>query len=142
MLDNLVQRAMQSVRGRLTPSRRVVPAPQPSAEEQYLRFIEADSELSLEQKVRYWRREGFILSDLVQDALPAHDRLVVLDVGAREAFRDPRWRGFSPDHIEFIGFEADAVEAARDYVHRAILYAPGFGGGAGPLDHGWPLRTK
>lgn len=36
----------------------------------------------------------------------------------------------------------DAVEAARDYVHRAILYAPGFGGGSGPLDHGWPLRTS
>ncbi len=36
----------------------------------------------------------------------------------------------------------DAVEAARDYVHHAILYAPGFGKGAGPLDHGWTLRAK
>jgi len=34
----------------------------------------------------------------------------------------------------------DAVEAARAYVHQAILYAPGFGGGSGPLDHGWALR--
>lgn len=33
-----------------------------------------------------------------------------------------------------------AVDAARDYVHMAITHAPGFGGGAGPLDHGWPLR--
>jgi hydroxymethylpyrimidine/phosphomethylpyrimidine kinase len=36
----------------------------------------------------------------------------------------------------------DAVEAARDYVHHAILYAPGFGGGAGPLDHGWTFRSR
>ena len=36
----------------------------------------------------------------------------------------------------------DAVEAARDYVHHAILYAPGFGGGAGPLDHGWTFRGR
>jgi len=25
-------------------------------------------------------------------------------------------------------------------VHEAILRAPGFGAGHGPLDHGWPLR--
>ena len=28
-----------------------------------------------------------------------------------------------------------AVRRARDYVHRAILHAPGFGGGHGPLNH-------
>ncbi len=36
----------------------------------------------------------------------------------------------------------EAVEAARDYVRHAILHAPGFGGGAGPLDHGWTLRGR
>lgn len=36
------------------------------------------------------------------------------------------------------------VAAARawDYVHRAMLQAPGLGAGHGPLDHGWPLRGK
>ena len=32
----------------------------------------------------------------------------------------------------------DAVEAALDYVHRAIAGAPGLGGGHGPLDHTVP----
>jgi hydroxymethylpyrimidine/phosphomethylpyrimidine kinase len=35
---------------------------------------------------------------------------------------------------------AAAVERARDYVHRAIASAPGFGHGHGPLDHAHPLR--
>ena len=33
-----------------------------------------------------------------------------------------------------------AVTAARDYVRGAILHAPGFGAGHGPLHHGWTLR--
>ena len=33
-----------------------------------------------------------------------------------------------------------AVARAIDYVRQAIASAPGFGGGHGPLDHGWPLR--
>lgn len=33
-----------------------------------------------------------------------------------------------------------AVTRAWDYVHRAIVGAPGLGAGHGPLDHGWPLR--
>jgi hydroxymethylpyrimidine/phosphomethylpyrimidine kinase len=35
-----------------------------------------------------------------------------------------------------------AAARAWDYVHRAILQAPGLGRGHGPLDHGWPLRGK
>ena len=35
-----------------------------------------------------------------------------------------------------------AVARAWDYVHEAILHAPGFGAGQGPLDHGWPLRGR
>ncbi len=34
----------------------------------------------------------------------------------------------------------EAVARAWDYVHRAILAAPGLGQGHGPLDHGWPLH--
>ncbi|HMM13053.1 MAG TPA: bifunctional hydroxymethylpyrimidine kinase/phosphomethylpyrimidine kinase [Parvibaculum sp.] len=35
----------------------------------------------------------------------------------------------------------EAVEAARDYVHMAILTAPGFGKGHGPLNHGWTVQA-
>ncbi|WP_293904668.1 bifunctional hydroxymethylpyrimidine kinase/phosphomethylpyrimidine kinase [Phenylobacterium sp.] len=35
-----------------------------------------------------------------------------------------------------------AVARAWDYTHQAILRAPGFGAGHGPLDHGWPLRGR
>jgi hydroxymethylpyrimidine/phosphomethylpyrimidine kinase len=37
---------------------------------------------------------------------------------------------------------ADAVSRARAYVEGAIRLAPGYGAGAGPLDHGWPLRAR
>ena len=37
---------------------------------------------------------------------------------------------------------AVAVARARSYVDEAIRRAPGYGAGAGPLDHGWPLRTR
>ena len=41
------------------------------------------------------------------------------------------------------GLSLEAAAArAWDYVHRAILQAPGLGQGHGPLDHGWPLRGK
>lgn len=36
----------------------------------------------------------------------------------------------------------EAVARAWDYVHEALLRAPGFGAGHGPLDHGWPLRQR
>ena len=35
-----------------------------------------------------------------------------------------------------------AVARAWAYVAEAIRRAPGFGAGAGPLDHGWPLRSE
>jgi hydroxymethylpyrimidine/phosphomethylpyrimidine kinase len=34
----------------------------------------------------------------------------------------------------------EAVARAWDYVHQAMLHAPGLGSGHGPLDHGWGLR--
>ncbi|MBX3220741.1 MAG: bifunctional hydroxymethylpyrimidine kinase/phosphomethylpyrimidine kinase [Labilithrix sp.] len=33
-----------------------------------------------------------------------------------------------------------AVARATTYVREALLHAPGFGAGHGPLDHGWPTR--
>lgn len=35
-----------------------------------------------------------------------------------------------------------AAARAWDYVHEAMLRAPGLGTGHGPLDHGWPLRGR
>jgi hydroxymethylpyrimidine/phosphomethylpyrimidine kinase len=35
-----------------------------------------------------------------------------------------------------------AATRAWDYVHEAMLRAPGLGRGHGPLDHGWPLRGR
>jgi hydroxymethylpyrimidine/phosphomethylpyrimidine kinase len=35
-----------------------------------------------------------------------------------------------------------AVARAWDYVHEAMLRAPGLGAGHGPLDHGWTLRGR
>lgn len=38
------------------------------------------------------------------------------------------------------GFPVDqSVEKAGDYLHEAIVRAPGFGAGHGPVNHGWPL---
>jgi len=36
----------------------------------------------------------------------------------------------------------EAVARAWAYVREAMLRAPGFGRGHGPLDHGWPMRGK
>lgn len=35
-----------------------------------------------------------------------------------------------------------AVARAWNYVHEAMLRAPGFGAGHGPLDHAWPMRER
>ena len=41
------------------------------------------------------------------------------------------------------GLSLEAATArAWDYVHQAMLSAPGLGRGQGPLDHGWPLRGR
>jgi len=37
---------------------------------------------------------------------------------------------------------AEAVERGIAFTAEAIARAPGFGGGAGPLDHAWPLRGR
>ncbi|HEY9219634.1 MAG TPA: bifunctional hydroxymethylpyrimidine kinase/phosphomethylpyrimidine kinase, partial [Phenylobacterium sp.] len=37
---------------------------------------------------------------------------------------------------------ATAVARAWDYVHQAMLAAPGLGAGHGPLGHGWVLGER
>jgi len=36
----------------------------------------------------------------------------------------------------------EAVARGWDYVHEAMLRAPGLGAGHGPLDHAWPMRGR
>lgn len=36
----------------------------------------------------------------------------------------------------------ESVARAWNYVHEAMLRAPGFGAGHGPLDHAWPVRPE
>lgn len=45
-------------------------------------------------------------------------------------------------HIALGKAMPDAVEAARDYLIKAIETAPGFGRGHGPVNHGWPLMRQ
>jgi len=44
-------------------------------------------------------------------------------------------------HIALGQTLANAVEAGRNYLLRAIEAAPGLGAGHGPVNHGWPLAT-
>jgi len=82
---------------------------------------------------------GHLSGDLVEDAL-------VTQEGAR-LFRNPRLAttsthgtGCTLASACAVGIAqglplAKAVKRAIDYVHRAILTAPGYGAGAGPLNH-------
>jgi hydroxymethylpyrimidine/phosphomethylpyrimidine kinase len=87
---------------------------------------------------------GHLSGDIVEDAL------VTLD-GAR-VFRSPRIEttsthgtGCTLASAVATGIAqglplAAAVKRAIDFVHEAIRTAPGFGAGAGPLNHAWPLH--
>lgn len=66
----------------------------------------------------YVGRQRFILTDLVALSLPAEERIVVLDGGAREAFRDPRWKSIHPSRLTLHGFDIDA-EACADLNRQA-----------------------
>ena len=47
-------------------------------------------------------------------------------------------------HFELLSLQERVVllimVTQESTVHQAMLHAPGFGGGHGPLDHGWALR--
>lgn len=87
---------------------------------------------------------GHLAGDVVEDAL------VTLD-GAR-VFRNPRIEttsthgtGCTLASAVATGIAqglplAAAVKRAIEYVHEAIRTAPGYGGGAGPLNHSWPCQ--
>ncbi len=59
---------------------------------------------------RYTRREGYIITDLITEYLPADERFTILDGGAREALSDPRWQVFDQTRVCLFGFEPDVAE--------------------------------
>jgi hydroxymethylpyrimidine/phosphomethylpyrimidine kinase len=89
---------------------------------------------------------GHLAGDIVEDAL-------VCQEGAR-IFRHPRidttsthGTGCTLASAVAVGIAqglplAKAVKRSIDYVHEAIRTAPGFGGGAGPLNHAWPVEAR
>lgn len=62
---------------------------------------------------QYQRRKKLILLPRLVDLLPANDRFLIVDGGAREVDRDLRWHPFPPRRLKFVGFEPDQAEAAR-----------------------------
>jgi FkbM family methyltransferase len=66
----------------------------------------------------YRERARLVLIDLIDPLLPADERFVVLDGGAREALADPRLTVLPRSRLTVHGFEPDAPECAR-LNHRA-----------------------
>jgi FkbM family methyltransferase len=62
---------------------------------------------------RYRARELLFLLPRLLPLLPEDERFTIVDGGAREVDRDPRWRPVPPRRLRFIGFEPDAEEARR-----------------------------
>jgi FkbM family methyltransferase len=66
--------------------------------------------------------------------------LVVLDIGARDAFADPRWTYLPPDMVELHGFEPDATECeilnrrAKDVGRKFFFYPVALGPTTGEAD--------
>ena len=67
----------------------------------------------IERSAAYRQRDSLILLPNILGQLPAGDRFVIVDAGAREVDRDVRWRPFPPQRLKFIGFEPDQAEATR-----------------------------
>jgi FkbM family methyltransferase len=61
----------------------------------------------------YRDRRSLILLPRLLDLLSSGERFLIIDAGAREVDRDPRWRPFPSDRLRFIGFEPDEAEAQR-----------------------------
>jgi len=62
---------------------------------------------------KYRNRERLILVDQLLPLLPREERFTVLDVGARDAEADPRWRVVDPQFLTIHGFEPDEAECER-----------------------------
>lgn len=66
-----------------------------------------------QQQIEYRERRKLFLIPRLLELLGKEERFVIVDAGAREVERDPRWRPFPPERLEFVGFEPDKDEATR-----------------------------
>jgi FkbM family methyltransferase len=93
-----------------------------------------------EQQYAYRERLKLILLPRLLDLLDSQDRFVIVDAGAREVERDPRWRPFPAERLEFVGFEPDKEEATRlnaiaeSEGRKRHFVAAGLWGTSGTLD--------
>jgi FkbM family methyltransferase len=83
------------------------------AREQLELLRERDRRSQSEAALRYRDRKSLILLPRLLDLLPDQERFVIVDGGAREVDREPRWRPFPPSRLRFIGFEPNESEAQR-----------------------------
>src|SRR5262249_8525929 len=72
---------------------------------------ERDERKKSASAMRY--RDQLILLPRLLQLLPSDEQFLIVDGGAREVDRDPRWHPFPPGRLRFIGFEPDEAEAAR-----------------------------
>lgn len=61
-------------------------------------------------RMRYLRRERFLVCDAVAELLPANEPFTILEGGAGDSFRDPRWQAFDPERKRLYGFEPNREE--------------------------------
>ena len=62
---------------------------------------------------KYIRRERYIITDLISEILPARERFIILEGGAADSFRDPRWQAFDNTRKRLYGFEPNQAECTR-----------------------------
>jgi hydroxymethylpyrimidine/phosphomethylpyrimidine kinase len=89
---------------------------------------------------------GHVAGESVIDVLMTHDGETTLE-GPRIATRHTHGTGCTLASACAVGLAqglslTEAVARAWAYVAEAIRRAPGFGAGAGPLDHAWPVRDR
>jgi hydroxymethylpyrimidine/phosphomethylpyrimidine kinase len=89
---------------------------------------------------------GHVAGDRVVDLLMTHDGETAFE-GERIDSRHTHGTGCTLASACATGIAqglplAAAVARAWDYVHEAMLRAPGLGAGHGPLDHGWTMRGR
>jgi hydroxymethylpyrimidine/phosphomethylpyrimidine kinase len=89
---------------------------------------------------------GHVAGESVIDVLMTHDGEITLE-GPRIATRHTHGTGCTLASACAVGLAqglslTEAVARAWAYVAEAIRRAPGFGAGAGPLDHAWPVRDR
>lgn len=62
---------------------------------------------------KYIRRERYLITDMLAAFLPASDKFVILEGGASDSFRDPRWQAFDPARKRLYGFEPSESECTQ-----------------------------